>query len=57
MHSKFGPIVLILVGAVFLLANLGIFNAQKLGAMLSTYWPVILIVVGLIGLLTGRKRS
>ncbi len=57
MHSKFGPIVLILVGAVFLLANLGIFNAQKLGALFTTYWPVILIAIGLVGLLTGRKRS
>jgi uncharacterized membrane protein len=55
MHSKFGPIVLIVIGLVFLLMNLGVLNQHVFKELISTYWPVILIVVGAIGLITGRK--
>lgn len=55
MHSKFGPIVLIVLGLIFLLVNLGYLNQQIFKQVISTYWPVILIVVGAIGLFTGRK--
>lgn len=56
MHSKFGPILLIVIGAVFLAANLGVFSVRELGALTAKYWPVILIVVGAIGLFTGRRK-
>lgn len=46
-------LVLIIVGTLFLLRNLG-FNVPGLGNLISTWWPAILIVVGL-GLLFNRK--
>jgi Flp pilus assembly protein protease CpaA len=55
MQSKIGPLILIVIGAVFLAANLGLFSIHDLGALTAKYWPVILIAVGAIGLLTGRK--
>jgi lipopolysaccharide export LptBFGC system permease protein LptF len=45
-HSKLGAGILILVGAVFLLINLGIMPAAELKALLAKWWPLILIVVG-----------
>ena len=42
-------LILIAVGILFLLKNLGLTDLN-LGALLSTWWPAILIVVG-IGLL------
>ena len=46
-------LVLIIVGTLFLLRNLG-FNVPGLGNHISTWWPAILIVDGL-GLLFNRK--
>lgn len=46
-------LVLIVVGTLFLLRNLG-FNVPGLGNLISTWWPAILVVVGL-GLLFNRK--
>lgn len=46
-------LVLIVVGTLFLLRNLG-FNVPGLGNLISTWWPAILIAVGL-GLLFNRK--
>ena len=47
-RSITGPIILVLIGVVFLLNNLG----TNLGfwSLLSDYWPVVLIIVGVIGL-------
>ncbi|MDE2047021.1 MAG: hypothetical protein KGJ44_01290 [Betaproteobacteria bacterium] len=56
MHSKVGPIVLIVLGAIFLAGNLGWLSMRELGALTARYWPVILIVVGAIGLLSGRRK-
>lgn len=39
-------LVLIALGVLFLLKNLGLTNLN-LGALISTWWPAILIVVGL----------
>jgi uncharacterized membrane protein YhhN len=46
-------LVLIVVGTLFLLKNLG-FTNLSLGRLISTWWPAILVVVGL-GLLFNRK--
>jgi DUF4097 and DUF4098 domain-containing protein YvlB len=43
-----GPIVLVLIGLVFLLNNLG--HDVPVWAVISNYWPVMLIVLGVIGL-------
>lgn len=43
--SLVGPVVLIVLGLVFLLSNLGML--PPLGALLVKWWPLILIAVGL----------
>lgn len=51
--NAIAALVLIIVGTLFLLNNLG-FTDLSLGRLISTWWPAILIVVGL-GLLLNRK--
>ena len=54
-RSKLGAGILILVGAVFLLINLGIMPAAELKALLAKWWPLILILVGAWQLLRPRR--
>ncbi|WP_245213043.1 LiaI-LiaF-like domain-containing protein [Rhizobacter sp. AJA081-3] len=51
--SIFAPLVLIILGALFLLSNLGIL--PRLGPLFARWWPLILIAVGLV-LLSRRMR-
>jgi hypothetical protein len=51
MRFRFGAIVLIVVGVLFLLSNLNLI--PRLGPLLHEWWPLILIVVG-VGLLFKR---
>lgn len=44
VRSKIGPIILIVLGALFLLSNLGFI--PQLRHLLSQWWPLILIAVG-----------
>lgn len=46
MKGNVAAIVLIVLGAFFLLTNLGLVNVS-LAALLKTWWPLILIAVGL----------
>ncbi|MBK5103214.1 MAG: DUF5668 domain-containing protein [Burkholderiales bacterium] len=55
--SRFGAIVLILIGGVFLLINLGILPVAQLKALLAQWWPVILIVIGVWMLARPRRNS
>ena len=48
-----GPLILIAIGILFLLKNLGLTDLN-LGRILSIWWPAILIVVG-ISLLFKRN--
>lgn len=48
-------LVLIVIGALFLLNNLGLTDLS-LGRLISTWWPAILIAVG-IGMLFNRGWS
>jgi len=43
-RSRTGAFVLILVGVLFLLSNLGVI--PQLGPLLRQWWPLILIVIG-----------
>ena len=45
-RSRTGALILIIVGAVFLLSNLGV--VPQLGPLLRQWWPLILIVIGVI---------
>jgi len=54
-RSFFWPIVLIGVGAIWLLANLNIISVTSLNTLLNL-WPLILIVIGL-NLLFGHQTQ
>ena len=45
-RSRTGAIVLITVGALFLMSNLGLI--PQIGPLLRQWWPLILIVVGVV---------
>jgi len=46
---RIGAIILIVLGALFLLSNLGML--PRLGPLFAQWWPLILIVVGISMLL------
>jgi hypothetical protein len=51
MRSRSGiaPIILIVLGVLFLMANLG--WIPRLGPLLAQWWPLILVAVGVMLLL------
>ena len=49
------PIVLIVVGLLFLGYNLGYLKYSELKDIIGTWWPLILIGLGLAGLVQYRK--
>jgi hypothetical protein len=51
-RSIVGPVILIVIGLMFLLSNLGLI--PHVGQLIATWWPVILIIVG-VGLLIERN--
>lgn len=53
---KVWPIVLIVLGVLFLAHNLGYIGFRQLREILGTWWPLILIAVG-VGSLMNRERK
>jgi chromate transport protein ChrA len=54
MRSNFLPLVLIVLGALFLLSNFGML--PRVGPLFHQWWPVILIIAGAYMLINrGRK--
>ena len=47
MGNKVGGVVLLVLGGVFLLENLGLMPDIHIGRIITVWWPVILIAVGL----------
>lgn len=45
-RSRTGAVILIIVGTLFLLANLGFI--PQIGPLLRQWWPLILIIVGVL---------
>jgi hypothetical protein len=58
MRGNVAAIVLVTLGAFFLLSNLGLINVS-LAELFKTWWPVILIAVGLsmFALPNDRKKE
>jgi hypothetical protein len=46
MRGNIGAIVLIVIGAFFLLSNLGLIDVS-LRELIATWWPLILILLGI----------
>lgn len=61
LRSPFGPLVLILIGIVFLLINLGFAPAAAIKALFAQWWPLILVISGVWLLLRpwreGRRKT
>jgi hypothetical protein len=49
------PIVLIVLGLLFLAYNLGYLKFSELKDIVGTWWPLILIALGIVGLAQQRK--
>ncbi|HMC31466.1 MAG TPA: DUF5668 domain-containing protein, partial [Candidatus Angelobacter sp.] len=49
-RSFAGPVVLIIIGVIFLLGNMGVFGWHALALGFTHYWPLLLIVWGVIKL-------
>jgi len=49
------PIVLIVVGLLFLAYNLGYLRYAELKEIIGTWWPLILIALGIAGLVQQKK--
>ncbi len=51
MRSQTIPLLMIAVGTVFLLTNLGIIPMSQVKALLRDWWPLVLIIVGVLQLI------
>jgi Domain of unknown function (DUF5668) len=49
------PVILIVVGALFLASNLGYLQWAELRSALATWWPLILIAIGIEQLVRRMK--
>jgi hypothetical protein len=45
-RSRTGAYILIFIGAIFLLINLGVLPVAEVRALFAQWWPLILIIVG-----------
>lgn len=46
MRMYIGPILLIVVGALLLLSNLGLVHLGELKSVVKQWWPALLMVIG-----------
>jgi putative adhesin/cell wall-active antibiotic response 4TMS protein YvqF len=56
-RSFAGPVVLIVIGVFFLLANMGVIEWHNFGYWFSHYWPVLLILWGFVKLLEYQQAT
>src|SRR3954447_2572416 len=56
-RSIAGPFVLITIGVIFLLGNLGVLDKYTLFAGFAKYWPLLLILWGVIKLIEGWQAQ
>jgi len=52
-RCRSGPLILIIVGTLFLLSNLG--WIPQIGPLLRQWWPLILIIAGVLMLVQRSK--
>jgi len=55
MKIAIWPLILIVLGLIFLASNLGMVSFGELRQLLATWWPLILIAVGVAGLLRRAR--
>ena len=54
-NSGLGAYILIALGVIFLLSNLGLIPG--IGLLLGTWWPLILIIIGVFSLVRHSSRE
>src|ERR1700685_3335458 len=52
-----GPLVLIILGLVFLLGNMHLISWERLGTLFAHYWPLLLILWGVIKLIEYQQAQ
>ena len=56
-RSLAGPLVLIIVGVVFLLGTMGVFQWHRLGTLFARFWPLLIIIWGIVKLLEYHQAQ
>ncbi len=56
-RSLAGPVVLIVLGIVFLLGTMGVLHWYMLGTWFAHYWPVLIILWGIIKLIEYQQAQ
>jgi Domain of unknown function (DUF5668) len=56
-RSIAGPIVLILLGVLFLMGTMGVLNWHSLGLYFARFWPALLILWGIIKLIEHEQAK
>lgn len=56
-RSLAGPVVLILLGILFLLGTMGILEIHSLGRMFARFWPALLILWGVLKLVEHEQAK
>src|SRR6202795_161606 len=56
-RSIAGPVVLILMGVLFLCGTMGILEIHSLGRMFARFWPALLILWGAIKLVEHEQAK
>jgi DUF4097 and DUF4098 domain-containing protein YvlB len=56
-RSLAGPVVLILVGVLFLLGTMGIMDIHHLGSLFARFWPALLILWGVLKLIEYERAK
>src|ERR1700687_1510969 len=56
-RSIAGPVVLILMGGLFLMGTMGILEIHSLGRLFAHYWPALLILWGVLKLIEYEQAK
>lgn len=56
-RSIAGPVVLIIIGIIFLLLTMGVINHHMVGLLFAKYWPLLLILWGVIKLIEHEQAK
>src|SRR5215471_14816466 len=55
-HRSFaGPLVLIIIGVVFLLGTMRVLSVGKLAHLFASYWPILLILWGVVKIIEHQQ--
>ena len=57
MRWHIGPVILIVIGVIFLLINLDLAPAAEIKKLLAQWWPLLLIAVGIAAIMRPRRAS